>query len=736
MKKSPSWSPPLHSLTLALLVGLTGCDLDSGRDSSSVPSVDAERPRPNVVWILLDACRPDHLSAYGYRRPTSPNIDQLAGKGARFNNHFAQAPNTIPSVASYMTGRFEPVGYQDARHTDIWFLRRPPPEEMLVSSILSESGYSTAMFSSSPWFTSESRLAKSFDRFGSLAHGPALQDRSFVDRYPELFASLAHGPALQERSFVDRNPELFTWLREHSEHPFFLYLHSLDTHEPRYRNNTLATWLDPGFPSQRDSELRNWKGTPFSEADIDHLRDLYDGGIAYADNTVGELVEYLDALGVLENTLFIIGSDHGEMLGDDGKSLGHPADQTHDDLLRVPLILSGPGISPGKTVSSRTQNVDIAPTLVDLLSITTGASFDGKSLKPLLENERAGALHEFIFARFQNFLSNTEHNRVIILGNSKFVSHIDGATEVWKMPDLLGQRRRGNPSARERSRIREILKSQLLPKWQQKKALPKEAPPLAEIGHRLFGKEDLVTRVHSRTDGRWSRWKSEVNLFLAKEFLIGFPSTEDLPELSLTRKLPTGTYDVEILLETLIIDKPPLIWCARPERPAAPDGHHAGLRAGARPLGYGHSLIRARRGRKGNEQAISIRPEAAAPHSLSLDDAVGTHLRGVVRCRPALWGRNGEGPSSVSIGFRAESETAYRLFRLQPARRRVKRRWFHVGTYQVDNLFSYAVRPGLTGDLAAAGRLRFRIHGSSIEAPAAEQLQEELERFRALGYVK
>ena len=126
------------------------------------------------------------------------------------------------------------------------------------------------MFSASLWYPEESRLSSSFD----------------------TFAWLTHRADVQGNTYEERNPELFSWLDRHADEPFFLYIHSMDTHEPRYANNTHDTWLDGSVSPERERILRRYSGLngqPFSAAEQRHIVDLYDGGISYADETVGEV---------------------------------------------------------------------------------------------------------------------------------------------------------------------------------------------------------------------------------------------------------------------------------------------------------------------------------------------------------------------------------------------------------------------------------------------------------------
>jgi len=529
---------------LATCVLLSACgpspQPESEAGSAPVPAT-APIPAPqgplNVVWILLDACRADHLSSYGYSRPTSPNIDALAARGVLFERNYAQAPNTLLSVPSYMTGRHNPVFYQDARHLGIWFLREAPPEEQLISRILKDNGYQTAMFSASPWYSADSRLGKSFDDFYGLVYGPDAP----------------------EGGLRAKNPGVFIWMESHAKAPFFLYLHLLDTHEPRYRNNTATTWLDPEFPRKRDGELRRWKNGTFSPEDQQHIVDLYDGGVAYADRGVGEIGAALERLGIAEKTLVVVSSDHGEILGQDGKTLGHPMDSSTDDVLHTPLIIAGPGLPRGRRVSARTENADIVPTLFDLLNLKGDVTFDGVSLRALVESDTAPAPHEFVFARTQSFLIDDKLNRVLIFDDTKFdVSGFDPQSiEMLKLPkrppviayalpDSAGKRRAITPDPALAARAAQIDSEQLKPAWEVYAALPRVTPPYFETSSGGSLDPAAVVEAFDSKDNLWTRQRSGYLFRISEsDLLIADPATEDPPALILGVSVPNGEYRVQ-----------------------------------------------------------------------------------------------------------------------------------------------------------------------------------------------
>ncbi len=515
-----------------------------GGRSPLPPEADA---RPNVVWILLDALRADHLGSYGYERPTSPAIDSLADRGVLLENTWAQAPATLFSVPSYMTGRYEPAFYQDPRHLDIWFLRRPPPEEKLVSSLFRENRYATAMFSASPWYSEDSRLGRSFDHFEPLAHAEGIDPRDAA-----------------------ANPALFRWIEEHAASPFFVYVHALDTHEPRYATNTDPRWLLEGFPPEREAAMRRgWSHVepPFDARDREQIRALYDGGILVADAFVGELVEAVDALGLRSRTVFVVSSDHGELLGEDGISLGHPLHRALDELLRVPVVISGPGVPEGVRIPGTTRNADIVPTLVDLAGLEVDADFQGVSLVPFFsrpeELPERGA-----YARIRRAFGVEEPQRVWIDGRRKHLLRTERGDdpsglriESFELPDRLGAQRPVEEGPAARAVLEADLEARLRESWRPLRArvesMPLEVPPSFELGHNSRQQPERVARDRlDRRDGRWSdvileqTERDEVAglPFVQDRVLVGFPASEELPVLSLVRRIPDGRYRVSASL--------------------------------------------------------------------------------------------------------------------------------------------------------------------------------------------
>lgn len=491
-----------------------------------------------MIWILLDTLRPDHLGAYGYERNTSPNIDALAENGVVFEQHFAQGVNTLLSVPTMFSGRYFPVFLQGEHHLDIWFMHEQPEDEIWPSQLFGSNGYTTAMFNASPWYTNRSRIAKSFDHYESLAHA------SYIT----------------ESDFRKQNPGLFSWLSEKKDEPFFAIVHTLDAHGPRLKQNTHETWLDPDFSAVRDEQLRTWTDTNFSSADRQHIRDLYDGGVSYADYTVGEILDHLESLGIRENTTIIISSDHGEVLAEDGKTLGHPNQNHSDEQIRVPLILSGPGIPEGVRVSSLTQNVDIMPTLADTFTLQHHATFDGIPLLSGSDHRKQQNGDRIVYTKATNFFITTEPTHVLRDTQDKYVlkslnsqgapipwEQVEAESTRYSIPDLIESRSQSSDAKSIPDPIREFSMQRLAPEWNRFESLPTTTPPQFRAAHWEAPIREFVTTANNPEDNLWTRVVNG-NPYTPSNsvFYIAHNGSENPPTIEGAKKIPDGIYRVSI----------------------------------------------------------------------------------------------------------------------------------------------------------------------------------------------
>lgn len=363
-----------------------------------------KRPtRWNVVVLLVDTLRADRLDLYGYSRPTAPHLTELAKSGVTFLDARAQAGCTYPSVNSILTSRWPQhfVNGQDRYGMAI------PPETPTLASLLGAAGYSTAAVSSSLIVRA---TPSSINRQGGFDRG----FQSFDESCEERSASCVN----------DRAYDLLDRLHE----PFFLYLHYLDPHQPYrppawYRKRIALHaprkhWVRIGDPRTIYRRLYDHDPTAeFDTADVRQLSDLYDEEIAFFDERLGELLTRLRQDDLLSRTVVVLLSDHGEELYDH-QQWGHCRDLAYETLLRTPLVLRYPGGPAGVARHGLALDLDLVPTLLDLLRIPYDpATFDGRSLRPLAERDRP--VEPFSFA---------------LQGSNRVAS--DGRLKLWL--DLAG----------------------------------------------------------------------------------------------------------------------------------------------------------------------------------------------------------------------------------------------------------------------------------------------------------
>jgi arylsulfatase len=325
---------------LALVAGLAAC-------GTSEP--------PSIVLVVIDTVRADHLTPYGYERDTSPHIERLARSGTLFLQGVAASPWTGPSVASIVTGRYpDEVGIRGLRH-------RLPPSVPSLAQILRDAGYATAAVVS--------------NALAGPAYGYHRGYDSFHFEHYKLQPEGSAAPPGQPYFTADRVTErALAWIAS-APKPFFLYLHYTDPHEPylpppRWRDRFVRE--ASGF----DETLLNGKRftrVPLDGDELAAVRAHYEAEIAFVDHEVGRLV---DALG--NDVIVVLTGDHGEEFRDHGAFLhGHTL---YQELLRVPLLLAGPGIPRDRTSAVPASHVDILPTVLELARVPSPPSVNGRSL--------------------------------------------------------------------------------------------------------------------------------------------------------------------------------------------------------------------------------------------------------------------------------------------------------------------------------------------------------------------
>ncbi len=337
----------VHVALAALLVALfIALSIEVGTDprpfgSPSDIATLKDRRDLNLLFVLIDTLRADRLSSYGYERETSPNLDALAATGLRFAQQMSQSSWTKCSMASLWTALY-PV------RTGV--LRSPqaiPEQARMPAEILRDAGYRTFGIWRNGWVGPRFGFAQGFELYQS----PPPSRMPAAVRRENPTAGVAGTDQDQIRSAVQ-------FLRTHGEERWFLYLHLMDVHQYVY-----------------DSETALF-GTAYS--------DIYDNSIRWVDRVLALLIRELDLRGLRQRTLVVVASDHGEAFGEHGRE-GHARD-VYGEVTTTPLILSFPfRLEPGIVVENPTENVDIWPTLLDLLGLPPLEDVDGRSRVPEIE---------------------------------------------------------------------------------------------------------------------------------------------------------------------------------------------------------------------------------------------------------------------------------------------------------------------------------------------------------------
>jgi arylsulfatase A-like enzyme len=361
------------------------------RERAAVAKLPAIAPSaPNVLIIVVDTLRADHLSSYGYPRPTTPEIDRLAEAGVLFENAVAPCSWSLPSHVSLVTGRYmyehgvgnvQPLPWLGWRGSAF----RGFPT---LGEALERKGYRTGAFSANrTYFSSSLGFGRGFQHFEDYFHSPAddfvrtLYGREFARMYLKRsdkslakrllrsmgFTSLldqdaegsgSFGGAFGVRKRADVvNDEVFQWIDRDRRRPFLAFLNYFDVHDP-YGGG--PAYPKPGWAQRNQT-------------------DKYDDGVKYVDDYIGRLMRDLEKRGLTEHTLVVITADHGESLGQHGVDTHGAA--LYWELIHVPLVIWYPGHAPaGLRIAQPVSNTAIPATVMDFVGDRVGEEFPKPSL--------------------------------------------------------------------------------------------------------------------------------------------------------------------------------------------------------------------------------------------------------------------------------------------------------------------------------------------------------------------
>ncbi len=409
---------------------LTGVILCAALASCTRTAPAPRAQPPNVLVVLLDTLRPDHLGCYGSPRPVSAHLDALAQRSCLFEHAQSPAPLTVASLLSLVSSLYPEVhGVQGALNPG-----RMSEHVTTLAEVLAQHGYATAAFTEGGYANPQFGLGQGFQTFPVHAE----------DRDPNV------SNLLGTSRLAGNLERASAWLKSAQDKPFFLFFHTYEVHQPNYARPEYMKLVRPGFDEPADHAraaqvIERWNREHTADAAgcqtlLEHLyqcpltglpalsdpdgfaalahtfgcapadavsnekllallRDLYDAALRYTDDQLESLWKTLADLHLDQNTIIVVVSDHGEGLGEHGE-LEH-SNVLHGEALHVALMIHVPGSRfPVGHIAAQVRTIDVMPTLLELCGIDAkGLALQGRSLTPLMRGEKGTDRIAFSHAR-------------------------------------------------------------------------------------------------------------------------------------------------------------------------------------------------------------------------------------------------------------------------------------------------------------------------------------------------
>lgn len=401
--------------------------------------------QPNVIVLVLDTVRADHLSLYGYKRPTSPNLERLAPEFLVCRNAISSAPWTVPSHASLFTGlypfshgarSFLPKKIRTGGWSNVFTL---DSKWMTLAERLDRHGYLTAGLVSNPFLSRRSGLGQGFQQYQFRANRNYLlplrcqwlMKTLFENRWRAAFDK-------PQQSAWQLNRRIERWLDVRGDRPFFLFANYMDAHLPHHAPPPYCNVFPgrlPGFSFDGPFETEIMaRRRPVKVDEVAHLHALYDGSIQYLDHHLGRLLDGLRRRGLYENSLIVVLSDHGEYFGEHAL-LEHSKD-VYEPAMAVPLMVKFPGGKPRGDVTVRTHLIDVMPTIFSELGLEVPAGAPGTDLREVTGGRTL--LGENYFARVTDLRRPYGHRfrrvrQAVYQGPWKYIHSTDGSSELYDL---------------------------------------------------------------------------------------------------------------------------------------------------------------------------------------------------------------------------------------------------------------------------------------------------------------
>jgi arylsulfatase A-like enzyme len=350
----------------------------------------------NVIVIMVDSLRADRLGCYGSPRVKTPNMDRLASEGALFQHVVAEQPITVPARNAYSMGKC----------TFPWLGWEPLPDEYpLLQNILAQEGYATAIIGDmGPPFKAEYGFCGQFQHINHAMPVLEGKDKEEAEKlfswenYDQELTNPAEqkgylgGHVMRSGPGKDGGEKLVTesclqWLEENRDNKFFLWADYMCPHEPWDPPDRHFKQYDRGYAGRKISLPNGKEKSDWTREELDHIEDLYNGDVSLIDEYVGKFLDGIEALGLADNTIVALISDHGAPQGERDGIVRKFKKILNREHVEVVQILRIPGAPKGRRIGSLCQNFDLTPTLLSLLGLQAPDTMDGIDLTGLIHGK-------------------------------------------------------------------------------------------------------------------------------------------------------------------------------------------------------------------------------------------------------------------------------------------------------------------------------------------------------------
>lgn len=387
--------------------------------------------KPNIILITIDSLRADRFSSLGYHRQITPNLEKIAEKGCFFTQAISVGSNTRISFPGILASMYPFIFLQVSEDKYMQI----PEEVMTITEILKEQGYCTFAYNANALLTYNRNYHKGFDfceglfekeKFRIIKRGLLTLERIITKKPVKSYAIPAQ-----------INKKVISLLKDRRS-PFFLWLHHLEIHVPYVPpKKVLNDISSEGISYSEMAELYRKLERPstITDKDLQKIIDLYDAEVKYLDHCIGDFIEQLKDIGVnFNNTFFIMTSDHGDEFKEHG-GLVHSA-KLYDELIRVPLIIVGPGLNQ-RTIKEQVSLLNIPPTILSLVSKKDYPFFQGKSILSLMVDGVGGeeyVISEGCVEDRKSVLPRAVNERISCRSLSwKYIHNYNGADELYSL---------------------------------------------------------------------------------------------------------------------------------------------------------------------------------------------------------------------------------------------------------------------------------------------------------------